>query len=79
MDLQTEHAARVMAAFGDLRPSPEGTLGGRPDRGAKCRVKRCPVHWMSPAVTVRDLELHEPSLDDVFAEATGYRLEGADT
>ena len=27
---------------------------------------------------VRHLELDEPSLDDVFAEATGYRLEGAD-
>jgi hypothetical protein len=26
---------------------------------------------------VRHLELDEPSLDDVFAEATGYRLEGA--
>ena len=26
---------------------------------------------------VQHLELNEPSLDDVFAEATGYRLEGA--
>jgi ABC-2 type transport system ATP-binding protein len=24
------------------------------------------------------MELHEPSLDDVFAEATGRRLEGAE-
>ena len=29
-------------------------------------------------ITVRNLELHEPSLDDVFAEATGHRLEGAE-
>jgi hypothetical protein len=28
---------------------------------------------------VQHLELNEPSLDDVFAEATGYRLEGAET
>ena len=28
-------------------------------------------------ITVRHLELREPSLDDVFAEATGHRLEGA--
>jgi hypothetical protein len=28
-------------------------------------------------VHVQHLELNEPSLDDVFAEATGYRLEGA--
>jgi hypothetical protein len=29
-------------------------------------------------VYVQHLEINEPSLDDVFAEATGYRLEGAD-
>jgi len=29
-------------------------------------------------VVVEHLELNQPSLDDVFAEATGYRLEGAD-
>jgi ABC-2 type transport system ATP-binding protein len=29
-------------------------------------------------VQVLDLELHQPSLDDVFAEATGRRLEGAE-
>jgi hypothetical protein len=28
-------------------------------------------------IKVTHLELNEPSLDDVFAEATGYRLEGA--
>ncbi|MFM8902626.1 MAG: daunorubicin/doxorubicin resistance ABC transporter ATP-binding protein DrrA, partial [Actinomycetota bacterium] len=29
-------------------------------------------------VRVQHLEINEPSLDDVFAEATGHRLEGAD-
>ena len=29
-------------------------------------------------VHVQHLEINEPSLDDVFAEATGYRLEGSD-
>jgi ABC-2 type transport system ATP-binding protein len=29
-------------------------------------------------IVVHDLQLREPSLDDVFAEATGYRLEGAE-
>ena len=29
-------------------------------------------------VVVEHLELNQPSLDDVFAEATGHRLEGAD-
>jgi hypothetical protein len=28
---------------------------------------------------MQHLELNEPSLDDVFAESTGYRLEGAGT
>jgi len=28
-------------------------------------------------VRVQHLEVNEPSLDDVFAEATGHRLEGA--
>jgi hypothetical protein len=27
---------------------------------------------------VHALQLHEPSLDDVFADATGHRLEGAE-
>ena len=30
------------------------------------------------SIHVRNVEMHEPSLDDVFAEATGYRLEGAE-
>jgi ABC-2 type transport system ATP-binding protein len=30
-------------------------------------------------VAVEELELHNPSLDDVFHEATGRRLEGAET
>ena len=30
-------------------------------------------------IKVQHLELNEPSLDDVFAESTGYRLEGAST
>jgi ABC-2 type transport system ATP-binding protein len=29
-------------------------------------------------IAVHNLQLREPSLDDVFARATGYRLEGAD-
>jgi ABC-2 type transport system ATP-binding protein len=29
------------------------------------------------SIRVQHLELNEPSLDDVFAEATGHRLEGA--
>jgi ABC-2 type transport system ATP-binding protein len=71
-------AKSVLAEFGDLRPSPEGTLGVGVTEGAgeipalMRRLDEC-------GVVVHHLELREPSLDDVFAEATGYRLEGADT
>jgi len=70
-------AGEVLARFGELRPSPEGTLGvGLLDGpGAVSTVVR---QLDDAGVHVRNLELHEPSLDDVFAEATGHRLEGAD-
>jgi len=70
-------AGEVLAQFGELRPSPEGTLGvGLLDGpGAVSTVVR---RLDDAGVHVRNLELHEPSLDDVFAEATGHRLEGAD-
>ena len=70
-------AREVLARFGELRPSPEGTLGvGLLDGPGAVSVV---VRQLDDAgVHVRNLELHEPSLDDVFAEATGHRLEGAD-
>jgi ABC-2 type transport system ATP-binding protein len=71
-------AAALLEKFGELRPSPEGTLGvGLTDGpGAVSGVVR---ELDEAGITVRNLEMHEPSLDDVFAEATGYRLEGADS
>ncbi len=73
-----DQASEVLAAFGDLRPSPEGTLGVGLTHGPSA-VSSVVRALDEAGITVRDLELHEPSLDDVFAEATGYRLEGADT
>ena len=72
-----DDANAVLLQFGELRPSPEGMLGvGLSDGpGAVSRVVR---QLDEAGVHVRNLELHEPSLDDVFAEATGHRLEGAD-
>ncbi|HUV18949.1 MAG TPA: ATP-binding cassette domain-containing protein [Ilumatobacteraceae bacterium] len=69
-------ASTVLLQFGELRPSSEGTLGvGLSDGpGAVSVVIR---RLDEAGVHVRNLELHEPSLDDVFAEATGHRLEGA--
>jgi ABC-2 type transport system ATP-binding protein len=70
-------ASELLAGFGELRPSPEGTLGVGLADGPSA-VSSVVRSLDDAGITVRDLELHEPSLDDVFAEATGYRLEGAD-
>ncbi len=69
-------ARTVLQTFGELRPSPEGTLGvGLAEGpGAVSAVVR---QLDEAGVGVRNLELHEPSLDDVYAVATGHRLEGA--
>ena len=66
-----------MTEFGELRPSPEGTLGvGLADgsRSVSAVVRRLD----EAGIAVDNLDLREPSLDDVFAQATGYRLEGAE-
>ncbi|MGA1438895.1 MAG: ATP-binding cassette domain-containing protein [Ilumatobacteraceae bacterium] len=68
-------ATGVLGEFGQLRPSPEGTLGVGLERGAG-EVSQVIRRLDDAGITVHHLELREPSLDDVFAEATGHRLEG---
>ncbi len=70
-------ARDTLSTFGELRPSPEGTLGVGLNDGPSA-VSAVIRQLDDAGVTVRNLELHEPSLDDVFAEATGHRLEGAE-
>ena len=70
-------AADVLGKFGELRPSPEGTLGVGLADGPSA-VSTVVRDLDDAGITVRNLELREPSLDDVFAEATGHRLEGAE-
>ncbi len=72
-----ESARGVLSRFGDLRPTSEGKLGVGLARGAE-DVATVIRSLDEAGVHVRHLELNEPSLDDVFAEATGYRLEGSD-
>jgi ABC-2 type transport system ATP-binding protein len=69
-------ARNVLASFGELRPTPEGTLGVGLDTGAEA-VSEVIRALDAQGIAVRHLELNAPSLDDVFAEATGHRLEGA--
>jgi ABC-2 type transport system ATP-binding protein len=71
-----EAARSVLEGFGDIRPTPEGTLGVGLREGAEAIaavVRSLDQH----GVRLHHMELNEPSLDDVFAEATGHRLEGA--
>ena len=72
---QVETATRVLAEFGDLRPTAEGSLGVGLNAGAGA-VTDVVRRLDEAGIRVSHLELNEPSLDDVFAEATGHRLEG---
>jgi len=74
----TDSARAILAEFGEPRPTAEGTLGVGLAEGAAA-VSMVIRRLDEAGIGVLHLELNEPSLDDVFAEATGYRLEGADT
>jgi ABC-2 type transport system ATP-binding protein len=72
-----EVADEVLRGFGGARPGKSGALaiglaGGPAEMAAVLRALG------DAGVDVEHLELDAPSLDDVFAEATGRRLEGAD-
>jgi ABC-2 type transport system ATP-binding protein len=71
-----ETATQVLKEFGDMRPTAEGTLGVGLNAGVEA-VTDVVRRLDESGIRVQHLELNEPSLDDVFAEATGYRLEGA--
>lgn len=73
---RVDTARSVLAGFGDARPTPEGMLGVGLTEGAGA-VSAVVRRLDEAGVAVHHLELNEPSLDDVFAEATGHRLEGA--
>ena len=69
-------AEQVLQGFGGARPGKGDSLaiglaGGPPAMAPVLRGLE------EAGVTVEHLELDAPSLDDVFAEATGRRLEGA--
>jgi ABC-type multidrug transport system ATPase subunit len=71
-----ETATQVLKEFGGMRPTAEGTLGVGLNAGVEA-VTDVIRRLDESGIRVQHLELNEPSLDDVFAEATGYRLEGA--
>lgn len=73
---QHDLAQSVLKEFGELRPTAEGSLGVGLRGGAQA-VTDVVRKLDESSIRVQHLELNEPSLDDVFAEATGSRLEGA--
>ena len=72
---QLEAAERVMETFGAQRPARRGRVAIGLEAGT-AGVSAVLLALSEGGVVVHHVELDEPSLDDVFAEATGRRLEG---
>jgi ABC-2 type transport system ATP-binding protein len=76
-DEYLEQARRVLKAFGEERAARAGRLAiGLADEASKLSAVLRALD--DAGIHVEHLELDSPSLDDVFADATGRRLEGAD-
>ncbi|MCP4222620.1 MAG: DUF4162 domain-containing protein, partial [Actinomycetia bacterium] len=74
----TDIALAVLATFGESRPARPGRIAiGL--RGGAARLAEVVRALDDQGVPVGHVELDLPSLDDVFADATGRRLEGANT
>ncbi|MBC8364986.1 MAG: ATP-binding cassette domain-containing protein [Actinobacteria bacterium] len=72
-----EATRRLLSGFGPERPAREGRVSVGLDGGAS-RVTEVVRALDDAGISVSHLELDAPSLDDVFADATGRRLEGAE-
>jgi ABC-2 type transport system ATP-binding protein len=71
------HAREVLSRFGRLRPAPAGAISVEVDHGASDIAPV--VRALDDAgIMVGSIDLVRPTLDDVFVEKTGRRLEGAD-
>ena len=76
-DGQLEAAEKVLQRYGEHVPAKPGTEAIRLEGGAADMAKV--VRALARAgVDVVTMELNAPSLDDVFADATGHRLEGSE-
>ena len=75
-DDQRERAQAVLNRFGAPRPAANDAIavGLREGAGGMTEVVRA---FDENNIVLNHIELNAPSLNDVFAEATGHRLEGA--
>ena len=76
-EAQLAVAREVMVRFGDERPARQGRVAIGLE-GGTAGVSAVLGALGEADVDVQHVELDEPSLDDVFADATGRRLEGGD-
>ncbi|MCB0997270.1 MAG: ATP-binding cassette domain-containing protein [Acidimicrobiales bacterium] len=72
-----DRALETLLRFGQQRPARDGRIAIGLEAGTTA-VSEVLVALGEAGVAVHHLELDEPSLDDVFADATGRRLEGAE-
>jgi ABC-2 type transport system ATP-binding protein len=70
-------ATEVLGRFGEMTPTANGTLSVAIDGGAT-QVAPIVRALDEAGLAVESLDLHEPTLDDVFVEKTGRHLEGAE-
>jgi ABC-2 type transport system ATP-binding protein len=70
-------AASILRTFGEPASAPTGTVAVRLAGGAS-RVAAVIRALDDAGVETEGVELHNPTLDDVFQDATGRRLEGAE-
>jgi ABC-2 type transport system ATP-binding protein len=74
---QLDPATTILMQHGDLRPARDGMIAiGLP--GGAASVTKVARALDDASIALIGFELHNPSLDDVFADATGHRLEGAE-
>ena len=69
-------ATKVLARYGELVTDADGYVAVRLPEGA-ARIGAVARALDRAKIEVEGLELHTPTLDDVFHQATGRRLEGA--
>lgn len=77
VDSDQRVAAEVLARYGSERTVEPGMLGIGLEGGAQ-QLTTVVRALDEAGISVVHMELNAPTLDDVFAEATGRRLEGAD-
>jgi ABC-2 type transport system ATP-binding protein len=74
---QALEAERILLQFGEPSAAPDGSVAIRLPQGA-AQVPAVVRALDDARIAVEGLELHMPTLDDVFLVATGRRLEGAE-